>query len=402
MEVKMSELSKYEKLGVDPDKSTVREIFGAIIDNDYPGAFVNIVQDPFDSSRVLTQHQDGDGSKFVQRALHYHLMGGKEIFRYMVDDALSMNTGDIAASGFVFGPWMITDVLNVGFDFKLGYKETIMRAVAIRMQELKELYVSHGFTNIKFLGGETADLPDQVKSGVFDMAITAWADKKDLITGNVEPGDKIYGFASDGQAKWEIQQNSGIMSNGLTLARCSLMSREYNQFSVFRRDGEFYEGRFLTDDRPDILNGLSVSEAILSPTRQWAIVIHKVLSYLKSMNCLSLVHGISMNTGGGATKIRNVGRGGIIYYKKMPTPPPLFRLIQEETKENWSNMYKTFNCGVGLDFVGKDDPRLHETLKQVSRECKITLYELGDCEFWAGPENKVQLETNYGAYEYEY
>ncbi|MBU0612085.1 hypothetical protein KKA39_00560 [Patescibacteria group bacterium] len=391
--------SKYEEMGVDPHKSNVRKIFGAVVNNDYPGAFVNIVEDPSIIKQVLTQHQDGDGSKSVQRMLHYLETKDETIFRYMVDDALSMNTGDIAAAGFVFGTWVLTDILNVNLGKEL--KEIVMQSVAIRFQELKELYKKNGFNSFLFLGGETADLKNQITPGtfVFDIGITAWAKKDDLITGNIKPDDKIYGFASDGKAKWEQEPNSGIGSNGLTLARSCLMHQEYNFKYNPVIPNSFYEGKFKVWDTPQILGRLTVSEALLSPTRQWAIVIHKILSHLKKMNCSHLLHGITMNTGGGATKIKNIGRGGIVYYKQMPKMPPLFELIQEESGETLRGMYETFNCGVGIDLIGKDDPRLHEVLREVSRECGIKLYELGHCEACEG-KNKVILYTGEEYIEY--
>ncbi len=393
--------SIYEQLGVDPSKSSVREIFEKVIDNEYQGAFVNIITDPYCPDRALTMHQDGDGSKFVQRLLHYFESGDERIFAGMVDDALAMNTGDIAASGFVFGPWIITDVLNVNLPPDL--KKTVMRAVASRMLELMDLYRQHGFS-ISFLGGETADLPDQVRSAVFDVGITAWADKKDLITGNVQEGDLIFGFSSDGRAVWEDQENSGIMSNGLTVARGELMSGDYNEkYPSLKREGSFYKGSFCYNDKPSELNDLSVSEAILSPTRQWPLLIRRIISLLKEADALHMLHGISMNTGGGATKIKNVGRGGIMYIKNMPTPPAIFRLIQEVSNESWENMYQSFNCGIGIDIIGQDHPDFLDSLKKASLECGLYLHTLGICHTFLNDKNKknqVFLNTPYGMFRY--
>lgn len=399
----MSE-SMYEKLGIDPSKQSVRDIFAKLIDNEYQGAFVNIITDPFCESRVLTQHQDGDGSKFIQRMIHYMETGNEQVFAGMADDALSMNSGDIAASGFVFGPWIITDVLNLNLPSEL--KKVVMKAVAVRLLELREIYKEHNF-NLKFLGGETADLPDQVKSGVFDIAITAWADKSDLIAGNIEPGDIIFGFASDGQASWEEKENTGIMSNGLTLARSCLMSKSYNEkYPHLKRDGDFYTGRFNYNDHSDFLfygypkSNMSVGEALLSPTRQWAIVIKTLISILKEKNALHMLHGISMNTGGGATKISHVGSGGLIYIKNMPAPPLLFVLIQNESGEKWENMYRSFNCGIGIDVVGENTDIFQEAIVEASQICNIKSYHLGGVVKGETESNQVWLSTPFGDFEY--
>ncbi|MFZ4648096.1 MAG: hypothetical protein ACOYMB_00485 [Patescibacteria group bacterium] len=391
--------SMYEKLGVDPTKSSVKEIFHAIIDNEYPGAFVNIITDPFCPERVLTQHQDGDGSKFVQRVLHYFENNDPAVFAGMVDDALSMNTGDIAASGFVAGPILVTNVLNLNFPKEI--KKIIMKVIALRMLELKEIYRGHGF-DLRLLGGETADLPDQVRTGVFDIAVTAWANRSQLIKGNVESGDLIFGFPSDEQAAWETKSNSGIMSNGLTLARSSLMHSSYNKtYGHLKRGGDYYNGKFFYNDCSVPL-GMSVGDALISPTRQWAIVIKEIISALEKEDALFMLHGISMNTGGGATKISNIGQGNILYIKNMPPPPPLFRLIQCESNESWENMYQILNCGIGIDVVGKNHPVFKDALKEAALKCDLPLYQLGVCEKMPREpkNNQVLLSTPFGEFRY--
>lgn len=319
-------VSKYQELGVDTSKQRVREIFGRIVQNDFPGAFVNIVRDPERPGRVFTMHSDGDGSKFVQRLLHFLAIGDPRIFQGMVDDAFSMNTGDIAASGFVFGRWVLNQVLNI--NGTNAPKELIMAQIAERVESLLKLYRQHGFKLTYFLGGETADLPDQVQTAVYDVGVFAEAQETDLVKGNVQPGDQIYGFASDGQASWEDGSNPGLMSNGLTLARIYTMLEKYGVEHPFLiRGGGSYKGCFAVTDKPEILGGMTVSEALLSPTRQWAIFIRRLVGKLVNEGIFGLLHGISMNTGGGATKIARVGQG-ILYTKEMPEPPPFFGLFR--------------------------------------------------------------------------
>ncbi len=393
--------SLYEKLGVDPNKQNVREIFGKVVDNDFAKAFVNIVSDPINPGYFITQHQDGDGSKMIQRLLDYYENGDPRVFMGAVDDAFSMNSGDIAAAGFVFGPWIITDVLNLNLDKEI--KEEFMKQIATGFVRMKKIYTDHGFEQIKFLGGETADLRDQVKSGVFDICITAWAKIGDIITGeNIKPGDAIFGFRSDGKAIWEETNNSGLMSNGLTLARSCLMHKDYNeQYPGLRRDGDFYTGRFCVSDSPDILyeGKMNISDALMSPTRQWAIVIRKLIEVLKRKGFQKMLHGITMNTGGGATKIQHIG-DGICYVKKMPDPSPIFKLIQKESGEEWRDMYKDFNCGVGIDIIGEDSIEFEQALREVSVVSKVTYLKMGNCKKSNSGKNQVMLNTPYGEFKY--
>lgn len=388
--------SQYAKLGVDAMKGSVRKVFGSLVDNDFPGAFVNIVRDPECLGEVFTGHMDGDGSKFIQRVLMYREFGDPEIFRGAADDALSMNTGDIAAAGFVFGLMTVTDILNVnGFNVP---KQIIMEQIGGRLAELRDLYRNYGF-KIYFLGGETADLPHQVQTVAFDVNVHARAMESDLILGNVRDGDLIWGFASDGQARWEDRPNSGIMSNGLTLARMVTMDKSYTEkYPDLVRQGGAYMGKFMADSRSVNLNGMTIGEALVSPTRQWAILIKILIGLLKEEDALHLLHGITMNTGGGATKVLHLGKGGILYRKRMPAPPKIFRTIQYHSEEKWQNMYQNFNCGVGIDVIG--DKMLEKFLSWTVSATRLPLYELGECHSSGGAGNTVKLETEFGSFEY--
>lgn len=388
----------YAKLGVDSGKEGVRKTFSGAIDNDFPGAWVNIIRDPLNPSEVLTMHVDGDGSKGLTRFLIYLLTGNIAIFDGAVDDGVSMNTGDIAAAGFV-DLQMWADVLNIN-QLNIPYKAQVLECIKQRFCELRALYQQYGF-QVFFLGGETADLPHQVQTQTFDVSVFARAYERDIIRGNVQPGDRIWGFSSAGQAVWETGPNSGIMSNGLTLARVCLLHTDYNkQFpQLFLPSGKFI-GRHHITDHPVGL-GMTVGEALTSPTRHWAILIRALIEKLKDEHELRLLHGISMNTGGGAIKVGNLGTGGILFSKEMPEPDPIFQLIQNESGQSWQNMFRSFNCGVGLDIVG--DSALEPYLRAVAVETGVTLLGLGHCitdPMGDTMRNTVQLATPYGRFEY--
>ena len=393
----MAKNSKYQDLGVDAGKDSVRKAFAGVIDNDYPGAFVNIINDPEIDGLVHTLHQDGDGSKILARLVLYNETGNVAYLRGAVDDALQMNLGDISASGFVFGLTMVGDVIDIRNTPNVP-KDIIMEQIAIRISELMALYKSYGFDQMYFMGGETADLPDQIRNIAFNVGVYARAKKGDIVTGNVAHGDKIWGFASDGQAVWEGNPNSGIMANGLTLGRNCLTWSGYNDTYPALIGKNKYYGRYHVGDTHDFLPETTVLEALVSPTRQWSILIRILMEKLKENDLLHMLHGISMNTGGGATKIGHVGNS-ILYKKTMPTLPGIFQLIQQEGEVSWKEMFEDFNCGIGIDVVGEDNLLFAQVLEEVSAETQVQLYELGTCEKWDGDGNKVVLETPYGKFD---
>lgn len=394
--VSKKKISTYEELGIDPHKTTVKAIFKKIICNDFPGAFCNIVSDPANNDYAITKHPDGSGSKSVQRCLHYLEAVDPTIFQNDADDALSMNTGDIAASGFV-DRYFLTDIIAINAG-NIN-KDVVLGGIALGIARNIALYRKYGI-EIIFLGGETADLPDQTNSYILDMDVFARTDVRNVIRGNVRPGDKIFGFSSGGRAVWEPFKNSGQMSNGLTMARIKLMHSEYaGRYPFLSRTDKPYRGRHRVNDPAVRKIGMRVTDAILSPTRQWAIVIKLLMEELKKRNLFHLLHGISMNTGGGATKIKNIGEG-ITYRKYMPEPLPYFKFIQKETGEHWENMYTTFNMGVGLDIVGSDERGvLSKAIRAVSRMTGVKSFSFGDCHK-SSRGNKVILETAYGKFPY--
>lgn len=390
----MKKKSIYEELDIDPHKDLVKEIFKKINRNDIPSAFCNIMILP--DGRVVTKHPDGSGSKSIQRILHYLETKDETVFEEEMFDELSMNTGDTAASGFI-KRYIITQINAV--NARNVPKELILRGIAIGTARLIKLYAKYGM-DVICMGGETADLPDQVKSFITDVDIYSEMDSRDdVIAGNVQSGDTIFGFSSGGQAIWENKPNSGIMSNGLTMARTCLMHESYSEkYPFLCREEKPFKGRFFINTYLENLK-MTVGGAILSPTRQWAIVIKLLIEELKKRKAFHILHGISMNTGGGATKIKNIGED-IFYVKYMPEPLPIFKLIQDQTDESWENMFVTFNCGVGLDIVGDNSNGiLAKAVNAVSRKTKIKSFNLGTC-FGGNGKNSVCLHTSYGDFKW--
>jgi len=392
----MSQTDKYKEMGVEADKGVVEEIFKTIVSNDFPHAFINIVRDPTAPGFVKSKKADGDGSKPVYRCIFFFEKKDPAIFQGGAHDAFAMPLGDICASG-LYHDLEITDTIAINL---LNVpKEIILEELKKGMSWLLNLYRSYGF-RITHFGGETADLPIQTGSFIMDVDVRGRAPEVYGIYGNVQPGDAIFGFASDGKAAWEEKERSPIMSNGLTLAARIILHADYAKaYPFLTHPTKPYQGRFRFGEViPGV--GMTVEDALLSPTRQFPILFKLLIEKLKERHALHLLHGITLNSGGGATKILRLG-DRIRYVKTMPDQPAFFSFIQEEGRVPGREMYKDFNNGVGSDIIGSYGGGILESvLREVSEETQVKLFFLGDCER-AEEENEVILRTDKETFTYK-
>ena len=163
--------------------------------------------------------------------------------------------------------------------------------------------------NIHFLGGETADVGDVVRTiAVNGTMMARW--KKDRIITNekIKAGNVIVGFASNGKATYEEEYNSGIASNGLTSARHDVLHKFYAEkypetFEPSLKDEVVYIGKNKMEE--DVPNDklqttnykLNIGKLLLSPTRTYAPLMKVLLE-----NYFDKIDGVIHCSGGGQTK----------------------------------------------------------------------------------------------------
>lgn len=381
-------MSRYGALGVDIKKRGV-EAFRAVVDNLFPGAFCVVQRDPGDPNVGLVSHTDSAGSKPVQSYLHWRETGDASWFRGLAQDVVAMNLDDIlcvAAEPVAF-------VDYVAFNTLLIDRVELLGALAEGFAECFEMLAEQGM-RILFAGGETADLPDQLRTLDVSGFIFGRVDLDSVVTGEkIAPGDFIVGLRSGGRVGYERGVNSGIMCNGLTLARSCLMEAGYlERYPELAHPGRGrYTGRFRFDDYVDEL-GMTVGEALLSPTRMFAPVAAAVLERVGGS-----VHGMVHNTGGGQTKCLHLGNGVRYVKDSLPEPDPIFRLIQREAKVGWREMYEDFNMGVGFEFVV--DPEAAEDVVSVAEGFGLGVQVVGRCERSPG-ENTLTIKSRHGKFAY--
>lgn len=382
-------MSKYAQLGVDVKKEGI-EVFQLLIDNLYPGAFSVLSQDPEFPDYVECLHTDSAGSKPVQSYLHWRETADLSWYKGLAQDIMAINLNDIACVGVSRSP-VFVDYIAIN-PLKLP-KQGVLRILQMGFKECLDLLEKFGM-RVRFAGGETADLPDQLRTLDISGIIHAKARKDEVITGQeIGEGDAIIGLRSGGKTTYEQMENSGIMCNFVTLARHCLMKRDYEIKYPEIRDpnGKEYYGRFRFDDFSDEL-GMTVGEAILSPTRFFTPVISKVLEKLRPQ-----MKGLVHNMGGGQTKCLKLGRN--VHYVKdnLPNPDPIFHLIQRESGEEWRAMYQGGNMGIGMEVIV--DPQVAEDILSISEGFGLGAQVIGKCERSRGG-NKLTIHSPFGKFRY--
>ncbi len=380
--------SKYAEAGVDVKKKGI-EIFKTTIHNLHPEAFCVITEDPDFPGYGLVTHADSAGSKPIQAYLNWKESGNLDWFKGLAQDVIAMNLNDIACIGAK--PVNFVDYVALN-PFKVP-KTDLLRVLNEGFKECLKTLEQLG-SRILFSGGETADLPDMLRTLDISGVVNGRVNLSKAVTGaKIKAGDVIVGMRSGGKTKYEKRENSGIMCNGLTLARHCLMSREYQERypEIVDPQSNGYFGRFKFDDYIDVL-GMTVGEALLSPMRFYAPIILKILEEYEGY-----VSGLVHNMGGGLTKGLRIGKN--IHYVKddLFKPDPIFELIKNESGENWSAMYEIYNMGVGFEVIAK--PEVAEDIISLSESYGLESKVIGRCEKSDG-ENKVTIISAHGKFQY--
>lgn len=255
------------------------------------GHYAGLVEVP--GGRLLATHTDGVGTKVM-------IAGALGKYDTVGIDCMAMNVNDIVCVGA--RPISFVDYIAANRN-----EPAIFDALIAGLVEGAKM------AGVPIVGGETAIMPDMFTGDgfAFDLAgtITGLVEKGRTILGSsIAPGDAIVGAHS-----------SGLHSNGYTLARRALFPK-YSIHDSVRGVGQ-------------------IGEALLKPTRIYAQPILEAIAECE-------VHGLAHITGGSFSKLlrlKNVG----FDIESPPPIPPIMEFIAEQGV-NQSEMYRTFNMGVGF------------------------------------------------------
>ena len=385
---------RYQMRGVSADKEDVHAAIKHIDKGLFPKAFCKIVPDYLtnDNDYCLVMHADGAGTKSSLAYMYWKKTGDLSVWKGIAQDALIMNLDDLLCVGAV-DEILISSTIGRNKNLIPG---EVIKALIEGTQELVDELNAHGM-KLTLTGGETADVGDLVRTIIVDSTVTARLKRKDVIdNANIQSGDVIVGLASFGQATYESEYNGGMGSNGLTSARHDIFHKSLaaefpESFDALVPDALVYTG---TKKLQDSVNGvpLDAGKLVLSPTRTYAPVMKAILKKMGS----DAIHGAVHCSGGAQTKVLHFIDNGHIIKDNMFPIPPLFEMIQAESKTDWREMYKVFNMGHRLELYVS--PEHAEQIISVANSFDIDAQIIGRVE--ESSIKKLTLTTPNGTFEY--
>ena len=385
---------RYALRGVSASKEDVHNAIKNIDKGLFPKAFCKIVPDylTHDDAYCIIMHADGAGTKSSLAYMYWKETGDISVWKGIAQDALIMNIDDLLCVGAT------NDILlssTIGRNKNLISAE-VLSAIINGTEELIAELKTFGVT-IHSTGGETADVGDLVRTIIVDSTVTARMKRSDVVdNGNIKPGDVIVGLSSFGQAKYEKEYNGGMGSNGLTSARHDVFANYLaDKFpesydSSVPKDLVYSGGVKLTDAVEN--SPIDAGKLVLSPTRTYAPIIKSILNKYTPKD----IHGMVHCSGGAQTKVLHFVENVHVIKDNLFPVPPLFKLIQEQSKTDWKEMYQVFNCGHRMEVYVPQE--IAADIIAISQSFGVDAQIVGRVE--ASETKKLTINSEYGTFEY--
>ena len=385
---------RYAQRGVSASKEDVHNAIKNIDKGLFPKAFCKIVPDHLthDDNYCLVMHADGAGTKSSLAYAYWKETGDLSVWKGIAQDALIMNIDDLLCVGAT-DDIMLSSTIGRNKNLIPG---EVISAIINGTEELISDLKKHGIT-IHSTGGETADVGDLVRTIIVDSTVTARMKRSAVIdNANIRPGDVIVGLASFGKATYEHQYNGGMGSNGLTSARHDVfhknIAKKYPEtFDAAVPEELVYSGQIQLTDAVEN-SPIDAGKLVLSPTRTYAPIIKAILDTCSAEN----IHGMVHCSGGAQTKILHFIDEHHIIKDNMFPIPPLFKLIQEQSKTDWKEMYQVFNCGHRMELYVQ--PEIAKDIIEIASKFDVDAQIIGRVD--ASPTKKLTIKSDFGTFEY--
>ena len=399
----MSDL-KYNLRGVSASKEDVHQAISNIDKGLFPQAFCKIVPDYLTGSdeHCIIMHADGAGTKSSLAYTYWKETGDLSVWKGIAQDAVIMNIDDLICVGAT-NHILLSSTIGRNKGLITG---EVISAIINGTEEVLQNLRDNGI-DIRSTGGETADVGDLVRTLIVDSTVVCRMKKSDVVSNhNIQAGNVIVGLASYGKATYETEYNGGMGSNGLTSARHDVFSKAIAEkypesYDVNLPKEVTYCGQMSLTDLVDVsytdVNGKTIHEKVtagklvLSPTRTYAPVVKKLIEVLGHK-----IKGMVHCSGGAQTKVLHFVNDVHIIKNNMLPVPPLFKLIHEQSKTDYKEMYKVFNMGHRLEvYLSEEDaPEVIAIAKSFNIDAQV----IGRVEKHIG--KKVTIESEFGKFEY--
>ena len=385
---------RYSLRGVSASKEDVHNAIKNIDKGLFPKAFCKIVPDYLtnDEDYCLIMHADGAGTKSSLAYMYWKETGDLSVWKGIAQDALIMNIDDLLCVG-------ATDTIllssTIGRNKNLIPAEVIS-AIINGTEELIEELKNYG-VNIHSTGGETADVGDLVRTIIVDSTVTARMKRSKVIdNANIQAGDVIVGLASFGQANYEKEYNGGMGSNGLTSARHDVFANYLAEKFPESFDSSVpkelvYSGNVKLTDAVENAP-VDAGKLVLSPTRTYAPIIKTILDKYTPNE----IHGMVHCSGGAQTKVLHFVDNVHVIKDNLFPIPPLFKLIQEQSKTDWKEMYQVFNCGHRMELYVPQ--AIANDIIAISQSFGVDAQIVGRVE--ASENKKLTITSEFGEFVY--
>jgi len=385
--------NKYNLRGASATKEEVHQAIQHLNKGIFPKAFCKIVPDVLggDPAYCNIMHADGAGTKSSLAYLYWRETGDISVWKGIAQDALIMNIDDLLCVGATNN---ILVSSTIGRNKKLIPGEVIGEIIT-GTESFLEMLRGLGI-NAFLTGGETADVGDLVRTIIVDSTVVARMKRSEVISNDrIQDGDVIIGLSSSGKAIYEDGYNSGMGSNGLTSARHDLfayyLAEKYPESydNNIPSDLAYTGTKKLTDTISEL--GIDAGKLVLSPTRTYAPIIREILSKYRH-----LIHGMVHCSGGGQTKVLHFIDNLHIIKDHLFPLPPLFEMIQSESKTDWKEMFQVFNMGHRMELYVS--PEWAEEMIIISEKFNVDAQIIGRVQ--KSDHAHLTIRSDQGTFEY--
>ncbi len=372
-------MSLYSQRGVSAQKEEVHAAVKNLDQGLFPNAFCKIYPDYLgsDDDFINVMHADGAGTKSILAYLYWKETGDISVWKGIAQDAVVMNLDDLLCVG-IYDNIIFNSTIDRNKNLIPG---EVLEQVINGTQEFFDLMKTFG-VNIHYLGGETADVGDIVRTIAVNGTMTArWPKSKIISNEKIKAGNVIVGLASFGKATYEKKYNSGIGSNGLTSARHDILNKYYAEnykesYDNSLQDEVVYIGR----------HRIGEIKEILSPTRTYAPLIKKILE-----SNFEKIYGLIHCSGGGQTKcLKYLPENVRVIKDNLFMPPEIFKKIKEASNADNREMYQVFNMGCRMEIY--TDENFAEKVISLASEFNIDAQIIGRVE--ASEKKELIIEAD--------